>query len=91
MVDAGIDKQIISQFENQIDFKKSSNIKFISNGGDFSGKMYQVNKNKEFKFRILAFGIVNDQPLVLNLGFKENPESIELSDGLVKTFFVLTK
>lgn len=38
-------------------------------------KKYQLNGDRKLKFRILAFGSVDGQYLVLNLGFGNDPKS----------------
>lgn len=86
MVEKGVEKQIIQQFQNQLNYSSSTNVSFISNGGQFSGKKYHLKGSPKMKFRILAFGQVNGQPLVLNLGFKDNPKSNEKLDELMKKF-----
>ncbi|MGN6196257.1 MAG: hypothetical protein ACTHOB_15060 [Ginsengibacter sp.] len=88
MVEQGVEKQIIQQFEGQLKYSKSSNVNFISNGGQFSGKKYRLKGDNKMKFRILAFGQVDGQPLVLNLGFKDDPKSNEKLDDLMKKFIV---
>lgn len=86
MVEQGVEKQIIHQFEGQLKYSKSTSVNFISNGGQFSGKKYQLNGDNKMKFRILAFGQVDGQPLVLNLGFKDDPKSNEKLDELMRKF-----
>jgi hypothetical protein len=89
MVEQGVNKQIIEQFEGQLKYSKSTNVDFVSNGGQFSGKKYQLKGDGKLKFRILAFGSVDGQPLVLNLGFKDDPKSGEKFDELIKKFIQL--
>ncbi len=91
MVEQGVEKQILAQFEKQIKYSKASNIEFISNEGQFSGKKYQLKDDINFKYRILAFGLVNGHPLVLNLGFKDDPKSDEKFDELMKKFIQIKK
>ncbi|HYH16323.1 MAG TPA: hypothetical protein VD794_13935 [Flavisolibacter sp.] len=91
MVEQGVNTQILAQFEKQLKYSKSTSVDFISNGGQFSGKKYQLRGDSKLKFRILAFGSVDGQPLVLNLGFKDDPESDEQSDELIKKFIQLKK
>lgn len=91
MVEQGVEKQIMNQFEEQLKFSKAMNIEFISNKGKFLGKKYQLKGNNELKYRILAFGSVDGQPLVLNLGFKHDPESDEKLDELMKIFIQFKK
>lgn len=91
MVEQGIDKQIIQQFEGQIKYSKSTTIEFVSNGEQFSGRKYQLQGDSKMKYRVLAFGTVDGQPLVLNLGFKDDPKSGENFDELIKKFIQLKK
>jgi len=91
MVEQGIEKQIIQQFEAQLKYSKSNNVKFTSNGGQFSGKKYQLKGDNKMKFRILAFGKVDGQPLVLNLGFKDDPKSNEKFDDLMRKFIAFNE
>jgi|SRR5436190_5585843 len=91
MVDQGVSKQILGQFEGQIEYTKVSDVEFISNGGQLAGKKYQLKSDRKFNYRILAFGTVDGQPLVLNLGFKDDPISNEKLDGLMKRFIQFKK
>lgn len=91
MVEQGVNKQIIEQFEGQLKYSKSTSVEFISNGGQFSGKKYQLKGDTKMKFRILALGSVDGQPLVLNLGFKDDPKSDEKLDELMKKFIQFKK
>ena len=91
MVDQGVEKQILQQFEGQLKYSKSSSVEFVSNDGQFSGKKYQIKGDSKLKFRILAFGSVDGQPLVLNLGFKDDPKSDEKLDDLMKKFIQFKK
>lgn len=91
MVEQGVSKQIIEQFEEQLKYSKSTNVDFVSNGGQFSGKKYPLKGDSKLKYRILAFGSVDGQPLVLNLGFKDDPKSDEKFDELIKKFIQLKK
>ena len=91
MVEQGVDKQIIQQFEGQLKYSKSTAIEFVSNGGQFSGKKYQLKGDGKMKYRVLAFGTVDGQPLVLNLGFKDDPKSDDNFDELIKKFIQLRK
>jgi 5-enolpyruvylshikimate-3-phosphate synthase len=91
MIDQGVNKQIMEQFEGQLKYSKSTNVYFVSNGGQFSGNKYQIKGDSKSKYRILAFGSVDGQPLVLNLGFRDDPKSEEKLDELMKKFIQLAK
>ncbi len=86
MVEQGIEKEIIRQFEDQLKYSKTSAVSFVSNGGYFTGKQYELRRGNNFKFKVLAFGVVDKQPLILNLGFKAVPKTDGKSDDLMKIF-----
>lgn len=85
MFDQNIQNQIIKQFEDQTKAKIISEISFSSNGSIFNGKIYTID-NTNLKFKIVASGIINNQPLVLNLSFKSQPKSNKDLDLLMQNF-----
>lgn len=85
MFDQNVQTQIIKQFEDQTQAKEISIISFKSNGVLFKGKKYKL-KDSELKFKVLASGIINNQPLVLNLSFKNEPKSNADLDQLMQNF-----
>ncbi|MEJ5148470.1 hypothetical protein [Sphingobacterium sp. MYb388] len=91
MVEQGVEKQILNQIEKQLKYSKATNISFTSNGEQFSGKKYQLKGEMELIFRIIAFGSINGQPLVLNLAFKKDPKSDEETDELMKKFITFKR
>jgi hypothetical protein len=87
MVDIGYAEQIFEHFEAQVKYSKVTDIHFISNGGQFKGKKYLLKGGHSFaKYKVLAFGSVDSQPLILNLGFKEDPNSDKNFDALMLKF-----
>ncbi len=85
MFDQNIQNQIIKQFEDQTKAKEITEISFSSNGSIFNGKIYKIN-NTDLKYKVLASGIVNNQPLVLNLSFKNEPKSNRDLDMFMQNF-----
>lgn len=91
MVKQGIERQIINQFEGQLKYSEETAVVFISNGQQFSGKKYQLTGDHKLRFRVLAFGTVDGQPLILNLGLKDDPRSNAPLDELMKKFIQFEK
>jgi len=91
MVEQGVEKQILNQIAGQLKYSKATDISFASNGEQFSGKKYLLKGDMELKFRIIAFGSINGQPLVLNLAFKKDPKSDEETDELMKKFITFKR
>jgi hypothetical protein len=85
MFEQQVQNQIIKQFEEQTQAKEISVMNFTSNGVMFKGKKYKL-KNTDLKFKVLASGIINNQPLVLNLSFKNEPKSNADLDQLMQNF-----
>ena len=85
MFDQNVQNQIIKQFEDQTKAIEIAEISFLSKGFNIKGKIYKL-KNTELKFKVLAYGIVNNQPLVLNLSFKNEPISNIDLDQLMQNF-----
>jgi hypothetical protein len=85
MFDQNIQNQIIKQFEDQTKAKEITEISFSSHGSIFNGKIYKLN-NTDLKYKVLASGIINNQPLVLNLSFKNEPKSNRDLDILMQNF-----
>ena len=77
--------EINNQFESQFKLRYIEDINFISCGEKFIGKKYYL-ENAPLKYRIFAYGIINKQPLILNLGFKNNPENDKDFDDLMRKF-----
>ena len=88
LFDQNVQYQLIKQFEDQTKAKEISEISFLSNGSIFKGKIYKI-KNTNLKYKVLASGIVNNQPLVLNLSFKNEPKSNTDFDQLMQNFIKL--
>ncbi len=88
MFDQNVQYQIIKQFEDQTKAKEISEISFLSNGSIFKGKIYKI-KNTNLIYKVLASGIVNNQPLVLNLSFKNEPNLNTDFDQLMQNFIKL--
>ncbi len=85
MFDQNVQNQIIKQFEDQTKAQEISEISFLSNGSIFKGKIYKI-KNTNLKYKVLASGIFNNQALVLNLSFKNEPKSNLDFDQLMQNF-----
>ena len=74
-----------NQFESQFKLRYIEDINFISCGEKFIGKKYYL-EDAPLKYRIFAYGKINKQPLILNLGFKNNPENDKDFDDLMRNF-----
>ena len=76
---------VINQLGSQLKQSKISDVNFISSGGKFTGTKYYL-ENAPMKYRIYAYGNVNDQLVILNLGFKNDPIKSDNFDNLMLKF-----
>ncbi|MEW5677228.1 hypothetical protein ABGT15_13015 [Flavobacterium enshiense] len=80
--------------EGDTDVKILEKVNFISSGGKLTGKKYylkhgvKINNNEKFHYEIVAYGIVNNQPLILTMYFKNNPNQNSDFNDLMKKFIL---
>lgn len=86
MFPKNIQEQINKQIQNQTQIDSISAINFISGGGMFTGIKYIDKSNSKYKYKIIATGIANEQPLMLSMGFVNNPKSNDDFDELMLKF-----
>ena len=67
-----VPKQFIGQFENQKTTKKQTELKVESFGSELTGYKFKMKKSGKTSYRIVVYGTVNNQPLLLNIGTKSN-------------------
>jgi hypothetical protein len=82
-------KEVIKQFEDEMQGEIISKISFTSSGSKFTGKKYKLTNNGEFKFEIIASGIVNEQHIILKLKFRTNPKRNADLDEVMLNFVKL--
>lgn len=77
-VKLGVHKIIQGRMAEKFEFKKKKSIQFTSQNQKFRGSRYEM---QDGSFRIIAFGRINKVPLILNMGFKQEPKNnTELSE-----------
>ena len=78
--------------EGDTDIKILEKVSFLSSRATLTGKKYylkhgvEIKPNNKFHYEIVAYGIVNNQPLVLTMYFKNNPKLNSDLDELMKIF-----
>lgn len=77
--------ELNNQYKSQFKLRYINDINFISCGENFIGKKYYL-ENAPLKYRIYAYGIINKKLVILNLGFKNNPENDKDFDDLMRKF-----
>ena len=88
MIDQNIDKQLFSQLEKQFNYSKKYDLNFKSQNQDFKGFKYKM---KNGTTRILGLGKVDDQWLILNLGFDKGPKKNSDLSEFEKNFIEFEK
>jgi hypothetical protein len=80
--------------EGNTDIQILEKVSFLSSGATLNGKKYylkhgvEIKANNKFHYEIVAYGIVNNQPLVLTMYFKNNPKLNSDLDKLMKIFIL---
>ena len=91
MYEKNVHKQMIRQTEIQMHGKFVSGVQFFSEGAKMSGRLYQVKGDTPFKYKILAYGIVNKKLVILNMGFVKQPQQNADLDDLMRKFIDFEK
>lgn len=63
-----VPNQFLSQFSNQPIVKKESDFKLKSFNSELTGKKFKLKSDGKITYRIIVSGIINKQPLLLNIG-----------------------
>ncbi|HJR99829.1 MAG TPA: hypothetical protein VJ780_02735 [Flavobacterium sp.] len=67
-----IPAQFLNQFASQSTVKKESDFKLKSFNSELTGKKIQLKSDGKITYRIIVSGIINEQPLLLNIGTENN-------------------
>ena len=86
-----VHRQIIKQWEEDTHGRFISAIYFTSKGAKMTGKLYQLKVKEGIKYKIFAYGVVNNQPVVINLGFEKMPRQNKDLDELMLNFITFDK
>ena len=80
-----VPNQFIGQLTNQETTKKRTEIKVESFGSELTGYKFKMKNSGGILYRIIVYGTVNNQPLLLNIGTKTDINNTsDLSDFLKK-------
>ena len=77
---------IIDSFEKEVKGNELGKVIFLSKNSEFTGIKYSCKTCPKFKFKILAFGKINNELIVLNLWFINNPKTNTDLDKLAHNF-----
>ena len=77
--------QFLTQFGSQSIVKKESDFKLKSFKSELSGKKFKLKSDGKITYRIIVSGIVNNQPLLLNIGTENDIiKNTDLNEFLMK-------
>ena len=78
-----VPNQFIGQFEKQKSVSKKTKIKVESFENELKGYKFKIDNEGKISYRIIVYGTVNNQPLLLNIGTIENiKKTSDLNDFL---------
>ena len=84
-----VSTQILSQFGSQSIVKEESDYKLKSFNSELTGKKFKLKSEGKITYRIIVSGIVNKQPLLLNIGTENNiTKNSDLNELLVRIISV---
>ena len=77
--------QFLTQFASQSIVKNESNFKLKSFKSELTGKKFKLKSDGKVTYRIIVYGIVNNQPLLLNIGTENDIiKNSDLNEFLAK-------
>jgi len=80
-----VPNQFLTQFASQAIVKKESDFKLKSFKSELIGKKFKLKSDGKITYRIIVSGIVNNQPLLLNIGTENDLiRNTDLNEFLVK-------
>ena len=84
-----VPEQFLNQFANQSIVKKKIDFKLKSFNSELIGKKFTLKSENKTSYRIIVYGIVNKQPLLLNIGTEMDiNKNTDLDDFLLKMISV---
>ena len=84
-------QQFIQQLEQKLKKTKKERIRCISFETEIEGYKISYKDGKQKKYKIIAFGNINNQPVLINLSLKENPTDNEKIPEFVQQIIKLKK
>lgn len=82
-------KQYLDQLDERLKKFKKRNIQLISFEKKIDGYLVSYKDAKEMKYKIVAFGMINDQAVLLNLSLPQEPLSNDDLPTVAKQFVKL--
>ncbi len=79
-----VPNQFIEQFSNQKTIKKRTKITVVSFGSELEGYKFKMKNTDGTSYRIIVYGTVNNQPLLLNIGTKTDIKKGADLNGFLK-------
>ena len=79
-----VPNQFIGQFTNQKSTKKKTKIKVKSFGSELTGYKFKMKNSDGVSYRVIVYGTVNNQPLLLNIGTKTDIKETADLNGFLK-------
>lgn len=79
-------KQYMDQLDERLKKFRKRNIQLVSFENKIDGYLVSYKDDREIKYKIIAFGTVNDQAVMLNLALPKEPINNEDLPALAKQF-----
>lgn len=82
-------KQYLDQLDERLKKFRKRNIQLVSFENEIDGYLVSHKDEKEIKYKIVAFGMINDQAVLLNLSLPQEPVSNDDLPTVAKQFVKL--
>lgn len=84
-------EQYLGQLDDELKKFKKRNIHLLSLGNEIEGYMVSYKEDKELKYKLIAYGTVNDKAVLLNISLPEEPMSNADLPDYIKQFVSFRK
>lgn len=82
-------QQYINQMDERLKKFRKRGIKLMSLGKEIDGYLISHKDDKEIKYKIVAYGTVNNQPVLIHLSMLSEPKNNEALPVHVRQFLTL--
>lgn len=84
-----VPQQYVDQLDDRLKKFRKRNVRLISRGSEIDGVLISHKDDKEIRYKIIGFGRVNQQPVLIHLSMQNEPKDNEALPEHVRQFLEL--
>lgn len=84
-----VPQQYVNQLDERLKKFRKRNIKLVSLGTELEGYLVSHKNDKVIKYKIIGYGIINQQPVLIHLSLRNEPRDNDALPNEVKQFVTL--